>query len=164
MRGLDYYTRTVFEIQPPEEGGQSTICGGGRYDGLIEAMGGPPTPGVGFGSGRERLALNLKRQGVLVPEEDSLHAVIAYLGSEAKEAAIALASQLRREGLSAAPAAAGRSLRAQLRYANALGARYAIILGEEELKQGVAVIRDMAQGDQRTVPMESVAAELAGGG
>jgi histidyl-tRNA synthetase len=161
VRGLDYYTRTVFEIQPPEQGAQSTICAGGRYDGLIQELDGPPTPGIGFAAGMERMVLNLKRQEVPVPKEDSIKAVVVYLGDTAKEEALSLASGLRREGIGAVLAPAGRSLRAQLRYANSLEAPYALILGEDEMKRGSVVLRDMAKGEQREVPVQGVAAELA---
>jgi histidyl-tRNA synthetase len=160
VRGLDYYTRTVFEIQPPEEGGQSTICAGGRYDGLIQELDGPPTPGMGFAAGMERMVLNLKRQDVQVPEEDSIRALVAYLGDDAKEAAISLASQLRSKGMGAILAPAGRSLRSQLRYANSMGIPYALILGEDEMKRGSVMLRDMAQGEQQEVPIHGVAEEL----
>ena len=160
VRGLDYYTRTVFEIQPPEEGGQSALCGGGRYDGLIQELGGPPTPGIGFGAGIERMVLNLKRQEVPVPDEHSVRAVVAYLGDEAKGKAISLASELRSNGIGAILAPAGRSLRAQMRYANSLGIPYALILGEDEMKNDSVILRDMAQGEQREVPLKGVAMEL----
>jgi histidyl-tRNA synthetase len=160
VRGLDYYTRTVFEIQPPEEGGQSAICAGGRYDGLIQELGGPPTPGIGFAAGMERMVLNLKRQGVPVAEEESVKALVAYMGDNAKETAISLASQLRSKGMGAILAPAGRSLRAQLRYANSLGIPYALILGEDEMKRSAVILRDMAKGEQREVPIQGVAEEL----
>lgn len=160
VRGLDYYTRTVFEIQPPEEGGQSALCGGGRYDGLIQELGGPPTPGIGFGAGMERMVLNLKRQEVSVPDEHSVRVVLAYLGDEAKGKAISLASELRSNGIGAILAPAGRSLRAQMRYANSLSIPYALILGEDEMKNSSVILRDMAQGEQREVPLKGVAAEL----
>jgi histidyl-tRNA synthetase len=160
VRGLDYYTRTVFEIQPLEEGSQSAICGGGRYDGLIQELDGPPTPGIGFAAGMERMVLNLKRQGVPVPEEESLRVVVAYLGDEAKETAISLASQLRSKGMGAILAPAGRSLRAQLRYANSLSIPYALIVGGDEMKRGSVILRDMAKGEQREVPIQGVAEEL----
>ena len=161
VRGLDYYTRTVFEVQPPDEGGQSTICAGGRYDGLIQELGGPPTPGIGFAAGMERMVLNLKRQGIPVPQEGSPRAVVAYLGDEAKGEALSLASRLRSNGIWAVLAPAGRSLRAQLRYANSLGVPYALILGEDEIRRGAVVLRDMAKGEQREVPLQGVSEELA---
>ncbi|MBF8266525.1 MAG: hisS [Dehalococcoidia bacterium] len=161
VRGLDYYTRTVFEIQPPEERAQSTLCAGGRYDGLIQELGGPPTPGIGFAAGMERMVSNVKGQGVPVPQEESVRVVIAYLGDEAKGEALSLASQLRSKGIGAVLAPAGKSLRAQMRYANSLGVSYALILGEEEMRSGSALLRDMAKGEQRVVPLQGVAEELA---
>lgn len=160
VRGLDYYTRTVFEIQPPVEGGQSTICAGGRYDGLIQELDGPPTPGIGFAAGMERMVLNLKRQEVPVPEEDSVRAIVAYLGDDAKETAISLASQLRTKGMGAILAPTGRSLRAQLRYANSLGIPYALILGDDEMKNGSVILRDMTLGEQHEVPLQGIAEKL----
>ncbi len=160
VRGLDYYTRTVFEIQPPEEGGQSNICGGGRYDGLIQELGGPPTPGIGFGAGLERMILNIKRQNVAVPEGSFVSAVVAHLGDAAKEAAMSLASELRSRGVGAVLAPAGRSLKSQMRYANSLGIPYALILGEDEIKNGSVIIRDMSRGEQREAPIQEAAQEL----
>ena len=162
VRGLDYYSRTVFEIQPPEEGGQTNICGGGRYDGLVEQLEGPPTPGIGFGAGLERIILNLKRQGLPAPEGEQLSAVVVHLGDSATNRAVALASELRSAGIGVILAPAGRSLRAQLRYANSMGVPYALILGDDELSRGVAVLRDMSRAEQREVPLESAASALSG--
>ena len=161
VRGLDYYSRTVFEIQPPEEGGQTNICGGGRYDGLMEQLEGPPTPGIGFGAGMERIILNLKRQGVPPLEEAPLRAVVIHLGEAATERAVALASELRSAGVGVVLAPAGRSMRAQLRYANSMGVPYALILGDDELSRGVVVFRDMSRAEQREVPLESASTSLA---
>ena len=160
VRGLDYYTRTVFEIQPPEEGGQSNICGGGRYDGLIQELGGPPTPGIGFGAGLERMILNIKRQEAPVPEGDFISVVVAHLGDAAKETAMSLASELRSRGVGAVLAPAGRSLKSQLRYTNSLGVPYALILGEDEMKNGSVILRDMSRGEQREAPIQEAAQEL----
>ncbi len=160
VRGLDYYSRTVFEIQPPQEGGQTNICGGGRYDGLMEQLEGPPTPGIGFGAGMERIILNLKRQGVAAPEAPPLTAVVVHLGASATERAVALASELRNAGIGAALAPAGRSLRSQLRYANSMGVPYALILGDDELSRGVVVLRDMARAEQHEAPLDGAAAAL----
>lgn len=162
VRGLDYYTRTVFEIHPAEEGGQSALCAGGRYDGLIQELDGPPTPGIGFAAGMERMVLNLKRQEVPVPDEYFVKAIVAYLGDDAKETAISLASQLRSKGIAAILAPAGRSLKAQMRYANSLGIPYALILGDDEIKNGSVVLRDMTQGEQREIQLQSIAEELDG--
>ena len=150
VRGLDYYTRTVFEIQPREAGGQSTICGGGRYDGLIEQLGGRPTPGIGFGSGLERLALNLKRSGVTVPDEPTPSYLIANAGESARLAALELASRMRRAGVGAILSNGPRSLRGQMRQANSLNIPYVIILGDDEISRGEVVIRDMQHSTQET--------------
>ena len=160
VRGLDYYTRTVFEIQPPEGGGQSTICAGGRYDGLIEELDGHSTPGIGFAAGMERMVLNLKRQSVPVPQGHAVTTVVTYLGDDAKVMAISLASRLRSNGIGAILAPAGRSLRAQLRYTHSLGIPYALILGEDEIKRNSIIIRDMTNAEQREVPLQSIANEL----
>jgi len=160
VRGLDYYTRTVFEIQPEEEGGQSTIGGGGRYDDLIEELGGKPTPGIGFATGIERIILNLKKQGFTKPETPGLRVLIAFMGEKVREAAIKLAARLRRKGISAAAVAGEKSLKAQLRQANALNVPYAVIIGEDEVKGGTVVLRDMAGARQESVNLEDLAEKL----
>ena len=163
VRGLDYYTRTVFEVQPEEEGAQSTLGGGGRYDGLIEELGGRPTPAVGFATGIERIVLNLKRQGIAVGGDAAPEVFVAYLGEEAKEHAVELVAQLRREGVAAALASGGRSLKAQLRQANAWGIPHALILGEDELREGAVTLRDMTRGEQRRVGWEDVLSTIKRG-
>ena len=160
VRGLDYYTRTVFEIQPEEEGGQSTIGGGGRYDDLIEELGGKPTPGIGFATGIERIILNLKKQGFTAPETPGLRVLIAFMGEKAREEAIKLAARLRLSGISAAAAAGEKSLKAQLRQANALNVPYAVIIGEDEVKAGTVTLRDMAGARQETVSLNDLAERL----
>ena len=153
VRGLDYYTRTVFEIQPVEAGAQSTICGGGRYDGLIEQIGGRPTPGIGFGSGLERLTLNIKRSGVEVPDEPSPTYLVANVGEAARVPALELASRIRRAGAGAILSSGSRALRGQMRQANALGIPYVIILGDDEISRGQVVIRDMNTSSQEARPL-----------
>lgn len=153
VRGLDYYTRTVFEIQPVEAGAQSTICGGGRYDGLIEQLGGRPTPGIGFGSGLERLTLNIKRSGIAVPDEPSPTYLVANVGEAARVHALELASRIRRAGSGAILSSGARALRGQMRQANALGIPYVIILGDDEISRGEVVIRDMNTSSQETRPL-----------
>ena len=162
VRGLDYYSRTVFEIQPPDGGSQSTIVGGGRYDGLIQQMGGRPTPGVGFGSGMERMIANLKRQEVPVPQETPRPVVVVTLGDAARSYGVRLAAGLRGDGLSVLVAPARPSVRAQLRYASSMDARYAIIVGDEELQRGVIGMRDMDQGEQRQVTVAELPTLLQG--
>ena len=152
VRGLDYYTRTVFEIQPVEEGGQSTVVGGGRYDGLIQELGGHPTPGIGFGSGIERFILNLKRQGIAPEDESPRPVVVTHMGPEARAQGLALAANLRKGGLSVVIAPGSRGLRSQMRYASAMQARMTIVLGEEELSKGTVAVRDMDEGTQREIP------------
>ena len=157
VRGLDYYTRTVFEVQPPEEGAQSSIGGGGRYDGLIEQLGGRPTPGIGFGCGVERVILNLKRQEVPLPDHQKPQVYVACQTAAARSQAFRLASDLRRKGISALAASGGRSLKAQMRQADALGAAYVAIIGQRELREGVVALRRLADSSQETVPLAEVA-------
>ena len=153
VRGLDYYTRTVFEIQPAGGGAQSTLGGGGRYDDLIEELGGKPTPAIGFAAGIERIILNLKKQGVSIPALPGLQVFIAYAGDEARDVSTGLASRLRQAGISTTAATGNKSLKAQMRQANSLGVRYAVIVGDEEVKAGTATVRDMANARQETVPI-----------
>jgi histidyl-tRNA synthetase len=160
VRGLDYYTRTVFEIQPEDEGAQSTIGGGGRYDGLIEELGGKPTPAIGFGTGFERIILNLKRQNIPVPPVPNPEFFIAYLGDEAKDAAVRLTGDLRRQCSSVILSLGNKSLKAQLRQANNLGVRYTIIIGEEEVKSGMVQLRDMQTSQQRNIPQNQILSDL----
>jgi len=162
VRGLDYYTRTVFEVQPlGEEGAQTALGGGGRYDDLIEELGSKPTPAIGFATGMERIVLNLRQQGITAASPSGEKVFLAYLGQGAKEEALKLGATLRRAGIAALSSLGDRSLKAQLRQANALGAAYALILGEEELKTGTVLLRDMAKGEQKTVPMGEVVSILS---
>ena len=162
VRGLDYYTRTVFEIQPLDVGGQSTICGGGRYDGLITALGGRPTPGIGFATGIERLALNLRRGEVPVPDEPSPSYLVANVGDNARTAALELAVRVRRTGVGAILSSGTRGLRGQMRQANALNIPYALILGDDEIAKGEVVVRDMAASTQESRPLADFLSEIAG--
>jgi len=157
VRGLDYYTRTVFEIQPLIEGGQSTIGGGGRYDGLIEQLGGRATPGVGFAAGIERIVLNLKKQEVKVPGLPEVQVYVAWAGVQGQAEAVKVLAALRQADLQAVTAYGPRSLKAQMRQAGALDCHWVVIIGEEELAQGMLTLKDM-----RTARQEAVsAAELA---
>ena len=160
VRGLDYYTRTVFEIQPRGGGSQSTICGGGRYDGLIQQLGGQPTPGIGFAAGMERLALNLKRSKGPVPGGPEPRYLVANVGDAARPAALELAAKIRRTGVGAILSSGSRALRGQMRQANALGIPYVAILGDEELQRGEVVIRDMQASTQETRPLAEFLAGL----
>ncbi len=163
VRGLDYYTRTVFEILPQHEGGQSAIVGGGRYDGLIEQIGGRPTPAVGFATGIERIILNLKEQELAVPPLPAPTVYLAHIGESALRAAVSLGSMLRAAQIGVVASTGGKSLKAQLRQANSLGVRYTIILGDDEVARGEAVVRDMAANLQTTLPQQSLPAHFRGG-
>jgi histidyl-tRNA synthetase len=160
VRGLDYYTRTVFEIQPEAEGAQSTVGGGGRYDDLVSELGGPPTPAIGFGTGIERLIINLKREGVAVPDPPAPAVFVAAATDGAADAALSLANRLRGRGISVRHAP-GRSLKAQLKQADGSGARYAAIIGEEEMAAGNVRLRDMTTGEQRAVSADELENLLA---
>ncbi|APV43391.1 histidyl-tRNA synthetase [Dehalogenimonas formicexedens] len=160
VRGLDYYSRTVFEIQPQEEGAQSTIGGGGRYDNLIPQLGGEATPAIGFATGIERIILNLKRQSVTVPALEAPRFFLAALGEAAVMAAFKLASDLRREGIPLVESLSSRSLKSQLRQASGLGARYTLILGEAELESRQIILRDMGTSAQHTLPLDGLSPAL----
>ena len=162
VRGLDYYTRTVFEVQPLDVGGQSTIVGGGRYDGLITELGGRPTPGIGFATGMERLTLNLKRDEVPVPDEPSPRYLVANVGDDARTAALELAVRLRRASVGAILSSGARGLRGQMRQANALEIPYALILGDDEIARGEVVVRDMAASTQESRPLAEFLEEVSG--
>jgi len=153
VRGLDYYTRTVFEIQPEAEGAQSTLGGGGRYDDLIEELGGKPTPAIGFATGLERIILNLKKQYIPVPALPKPRVFIAYMGNQAKDRAIKLASTLRTNGIGVIETAGSKSLKAQLRQANTLGVHHTVIIGDEEVNADTVILRDMTTAQQKTVPV-----------
>jgi len=154
VRGFDYYTRTVFEVQPEAGGSQSSLGGGGRYDGLFEELGGKPTPGVGFATGIERMVLGLKKEDIPVPQIPGPQLFIAHLGNEARDTAMKLTTTLRHKGTSVLISTGGRSLKAQLRQANSLGIPRVAIIGEDEVKSGTVMLRDMTTSRQESVPVE----------
>jgi histidyl-tRNA synthetase len=156
VRGLDYYTLTVFEAKSVALGAQDTVGGGGRYNGLVEELGGPDLPGIGFGTGIERILL-----AASAPEEGSLLDVfIVTLVPEARLLGFSLATALRAEGLSCDLDYADRSAKGQFKQADRTGARFAVVIGEEELVAGVCSLRDMVSGEQRTVPVADGPREL----
>lgn len=166
VRGLDYYTKTVFEIVTDALGAQDALAAGGRYDGLAEELGGPPTPAVGFGAGIERAVLLLKRLQGEETRQEAVDVFLASLGARGRETALALAQKLRAEGFSARidyrdPAAGERSLRSQMKAAGKAGARLVVIAGEDELARGSVILRSMADGAQSEVALESVLSEVA---
>ncbi|MBQ7793224.1 MAG: histidine--tRNA ligase, partial [Clostridia bacterium] len=144
VRGLDYYTKTVFEIIS----GDFTVCGGGRYDGLVEEFGGDATPAVGFGLGIERLLIRLGELGVEIKDEKKPDIYIASMGDSAYEAAVKLAFSLRENGIYAEFDHMSRSLKAQMKYADKLGAKYTIVIGDNELSEGRGKIKNMQTGEQ----------------
>ena len=160
VRGLDYYTKTAFEIKYPPLGAQSAVAGGGRYDGLIEEMGGNPTPAVGFATGLERLLLALESQNLLPAKNRSVDAYVVALGDAAQAEGFKLLNSLRQQGLSAAMDFAGRSMKAQMKQANKLGARYSVILGDDEIAEGVVMLRSMEGSSQEKIPLADVAEKI----
>jgi histidyl-tRNA synthetase len=159
VRGLDYYTKTVFEFSCDRLGAQSGIGGGGRYDGLVEELGGPPTPGIGFGSGVERITLALEAAD-LAGEEPVLDCYLAIPDDDLRLALMPLIRRLRAAGIRCDSDLRGRGLKAMLRQAASLGARHTAIVGPREHAAGVATVRDMASGDQREVPLDQLAEAL----
>ena len=158
VRGLDYYNRTVFEFEPSSEGSQTSLFGGGRYDPLIGILGGDNTPGVGFGSGIERIILEIQRQESIQAATPPVNAVMVHVGDDATRCAASLAAELRNLGLSITMAPAGKSMRAQMRYANRSNANYAVILGNRELEQGVVAVKPLQSGgDQISIALEASA-------
>lgn len=160
VRGLDYYTKTVFEIKADGLGSQDTICGGGRYDGLIEELGGPPTPGIGFGSGIERYVIAMQHLGLEPPPEPLPRVTVSYLGQTAKPVALKLAETLRTESIGAMLTPGDRSLKAQLKAANRAGVDFALILGEDEVKAGQVTVRQMNDSQQIRVELATLPAWL----
>lgn len=162
VRGFDYYTKTVFEIVYVGLGAQSTVCGGGRYDGLIEQVGGKPTPGIGFGLGLERLLLTMEKQGVPTGAAPGVDLFVATVGAEAAERAPAMVSRLRRQGMAVELDYLGRGLKGQLKHADRLGSRFVVVLGDEELATGRARLKEMATGEEAEVSLESLPEWLRG--
>jgi histidyl-tRNA synthetase len=160
VRGLDYYTNTAFEIMYAPLGAQSTVCGGGRYDGLIEEVGGPSTPGIGFAIGMERLLLTLKEQHLLQLPVQKHPVFIVALGDAARTKAFELQQQLRAHDIYAEIDLMGRSMKGQMKSANKLSADYAVIIGEDELAQGQAQVRNMAAKEQVSVPLDGIVAYM----
>lgn len=155
VRGLDYYTRTVFEITSSSLGAQSTVCGGGRYNGLVEELGGKPTEGIGFAIGLERLILILKNQGhaATLPHIPELY--IVSIGTEADLTAQRLVFALRKAGIYAERDLCERSVKAQMKYANKLGAKYTIVLGDDEIAAGKADIKNMETGETTSISLDT---------
>ncbi|MFH1858316.1 MAG: histidine--tRNA ligase [Candidatus Omnitrophota bacterium] len=151
VRGLDYYTRTAFEITHPQLGAQDAVCAGGRYDGLVAALGGKPTGSFGFSVGFERLILALEAQKAGAAVEDSLSIFIATIGENTQETAFSLLQDLRRAGISSILDFEGKSLKSQMRLADHLRARWVVLVGEDELKKGEVTVKEMASGQEERI-------------
>lgn len=156
VRGLDYYTRTVFEFVSANVGTQGTVCGGGRYDNLIENCGGKPSPGMGFGLGIERLLMEMESQEIKLPGQNRTDIYIATLGTKAEMFTHKLVHTLRKQGVRAEKDHMKRSIRAQMKHANKMDAGYSIVIGNEELESNKAVLRNMETGEEKDVSIDSI--------
>ena len=159
VRGLDYYTKTVFEFITDCIGAQGTVCGGGRYDGLIEELGGKHTPSLGFAMGLERLLMVMDAQGIEIPNNDSCALYIATMGDDAKIKAFELLRRVRESGLTAETDVVGRGLRAQMKYADKIGAKYSMVLGDNEIAENKAKVKNMDSGEQTEMVLDETFAE-----
>ena len=157
VRGLDYYTKTVFEVMVSRGREGLALCGGGRYDGLVEQLGGPATPAAGFGIGTERIIMELENQGVTLPQPPLCDVYIANLGAEAKQPAYLLCQQLRDLGVRAEEDLCGRSLKAQFKYADKIAARYIVIVGGDELARGTVKARNLSTREEQEIPLDGAA-------
>ncbi|MEE1016388.1 MAG: histidine--tRNA ligase [Ruminococcus sp.] len=159
VRGLDYYTKTVFEFVTDCIGAQGTVCGGGRYDGLIEELGGKHMPSLGFAMGLERLLMVMDAQGIAIPDDDKCALYIATMGDDAKVKAFELLRRVRECGLIAETDVVGRGLRAQMKYADKIGAKYSLVLGDNELSDNKAKVKNMETGEQTELALDDSFAE-----
>ena len=161
VRGLDYYTKTAFEFVTTKIGAQGTVCGGGRYDHLVEEIGGPETPGVGFGLGKERLLLTMETCGVEIPKPNGADVFIAVMGDEAKATGLKLLGQLRADGIKAQMDVMGRNIKNQFKFANRIGATKTVVIGADELANDSFAVKDMTTGEQVEVPMGKLVEALS---
>lgn len=155
VRGLDYYTKTVFEFVSDAIGSQGTVCGGGRYDGLLEELGGQHTPSLGFAMGLERLQLVMEAQGCNFPEPSRPDLFIVAMGEKATLKAVEIAKDMRDEGFSVVYDLNGRSLRAQMKYADKLGAKFNVVIGDNEVENKVVSLKDMATGESSEINLDT---------
>ncbi|MBP2642306.1 MAG: Histidyl-tRNA synthetase [Firmicutes bacterium] len=160
VRGLDYYTKTAFEFQYPPLGAQSAVCGGGRYDGLVEEIGGPSTPGIGFGIGLERVLLALEKQGLLPETKNTLDVYIATADKDYLTTAFSLAAKLRHNHIACELDYSERSLKAQFKQANRSFARWVAVIGEEEAAQNKVMLKDMQSGDQQLISQDDLITKI----
>ena len=156
VRGLDYYTRTVFEFMTTEEGALGTICGGGRYDGLISGLGGKNLSGVGVGLGEERILMLLEKNNIEIPNENQLDIFVCSTDEEKIGAVLNIVTKLRNNGISADFDQCARSLKAQMKFANKIAAKFIMVIGEDELKTNVAQIKNMQTGETKSVNLNEI--------
>lgn len=159
VRGLDYYTKTVFEFVTDFIGAQGTVCGGGRYDGLIEELGGKHLPSLGFAMGIERLLMLMDKQGIEIPKPSTCDLYVAVMGESASLKSFEIIKAVRSCGLIAETDIVGRVLRAQMKYADKIGAKFSMVLGDNEIEQGKAVIKNMSSGEQTEIVLDDTFAE-----
>lgn len=159
VRGLDYYTKTVFEFVTDFIGAQGTVCGGGRYDGLIEELGGKHLPSLGFAMGIERLLMLMDKQGIEIPKPSSCDLYVATMGDKAKEKAFSLIKSVRDCGLIAETDVVGRGLRPQMKYADKIGAKFSVVLGDNEIEQNSAEVKNMSTGEKTTLALDETFAD-----
>ena len=157
VRGLDYYTKTVFEFVTTALGSQGTVCGGGRYDNLISQLGGNPTCGVGFGMGLERILMLMEATGVEIPKEEGVKVFIASAGDKATEKAFEICYKLRLNGVVAETDHMQRGLKPQMKYSNKIGARYTLVLGDSEIETGNVKLKNMESGEQIELDINKIA-------
>jgi histidyl-tRNA synthetase len=158
--GLDYYTNTAFEFVSNDLGAQSTVCGGGRYNGLVEQLGGGNIPGIGFGMGIERLILLLQEQNLIPETETKNRSLHCSVGIEAQKIAFDLTTKLRNAGVNVQTDMMERSLKAQMKFADKINAQYVLIIGEDELKKNAAILRNMQTKEQESIPLDGVLAKF----
>ena len=163
VRGLDYYTKTVFEVWAEGIGSQNAVCGGGRYDGLIELLGGTPTPGVGFAAGLERIVLIMQHQNIPGTEYISPRVYFACRNSDAQKQAVVLATQLRKNGIACLMGLSGRSFKAQFRDADKRNVKLVVIIGEDEISEETLVLKNMKTGEQTPLKQEELISFLSRG-
>jgi histidyl-tRNA synthetase len=156
VRGLDYYTKTAFEFITTKIGAQGTVCGGGRYDHLIEEIGGPAMPGVGFGLGKERLLLLMEKCGHDFGEDIKPQIFISWIGDQAREYSVGLIYELRRAGIRAEMDTRERNLKGQMKYANKLGTAYTVVIGDDEVASGELTLKNMSNSEQTKVRREDL--------
>lgn len=159
VRGLDYYTKTVFEFVTDFIGAQGTVCGGGRYDGLIEELGGKHLPSLGFAMGIERLLMLIDKQGIEIPKPSTCDLYVAVMGESASLKSFEIIKAVRSCGLIAETDVVGRGLRAQMKYADKIGAKFSMVLGDNEIEQGKAVIKNMSSGEQTEIVLDDTFAD-----